>query len=160
MPINTLMKKRYFFFVFFGMILGYLAINDHWFEDERDIYFPITAEQIRAGVAHLRAEQGGAVSVLQSAKERLNLPYKKNYERDIHERMQLLAVVAYSKQVPVTESKDFFLNLARNKNENILVRRQAYKHWLNLSEQKNVGLVQLATFSDESMLESLTQGQN
>ncbi|MCC2678319.1 MAG: hypothetical protein K0R29_895 [Pseudobdellovibrio sp.] len=154
------MKKHYFFFVFFGTLLGYLAVTDHWFEDERDIYFPITAEQIRAGVAQRRAEQSGELSVLQSAKQRFDLPYKKNYERDLRERMQLLGVVAHSKTVTVAESKDFFLNLARNKNENILVRRQAYKHWLKLSSPQNSGLVQLASFSDETMLESLTQGQN
>lgn len=154
------MKKHYFFFLIFGTVLGYLAITEHWFEDERDIYFPITAEQIRAGVAQKRAEQNGDVSVLQSAKDRFGLPYKKNYERDLRERLQLLGVVAHSKTVSVSDSKDFFLNLARKKDENILVRRQAYKHWLNLSDRKNAGLVQLATFSDESMLESLTQGQN
>lgn len=154
------MKKYYFFFVFFGTVLGYLAITDHWFEDERDIYFPITAEQIRAGVAQKRAEQSGDISALQAARDRFELPYKKNYERDLRERLQLLGIVAHSKNTSVAESKDFFLNLARKKNENILVRRQAYKHWLQLSSPEKSGLVQLASFSDESMLESLTQTEN
>ncbi len=154
------MKKYYFFFVFFGTVLGYLAITEHWFEDERDIYFPITAQQIRAGVAQMRAEQNGDVAVLQSAKVRFDLPYRTNYDRDLKERLQLLGTVAHSKNVTVADSKEFFLNLARNKNENILVRRQAYKHWLKLSSPNSASLVRLATFSDETMLESLTEGQN
>lgn len=154
------MKKHYFFFVFFGTVLGYLAITDHWFEDERDIYFPITAEQIRAGVAQKRAEHSNEASALQAAKERFELPYKKNYERDLRERLQLLGVVAHSNNVTAEESKEFFLGLARKKNENILIRRQAYKHWLRLSSPQKTGLVQLASFSDESMLESLTQTEN
>lgn len=154
------MKKRYFFLVILGAFVGYFSVSDHWLEDERDVYFPITAEQIRAGVAQTREAQSGHVSALQSAKEKFNLPYKKNYERDLRERMQLLTIMAHSKSVPVAETKEFFLTLARNKNEDMLVRRLAYKNWLELHEDKKENLVQLATFSDESMLESLTQGQN
>jgi len=153
------MKKRYYFLIFFGAMLGYFSVAEHWFEDESDLYFPITAEQIRAGV-RAQAQQNNGISVLQNAKERFNAPYKKNYERDLHERLELLSTLIHSKQVPVAESKAFFLNLARNKNENIVIRRQAYKQWLQLTDQKKETLVQLATFSDESMLEALTQGHN
>jgi hypothetical protein len=153
------MKKRYYFLIFFGAMLGYFSVTDHWFEDERDIYFPITAEQIRAGV-HAQAEQSADVSALQAAKERFSLAYKKNYERDVRERLEVLSAVAHSKTISAAESKNFFLSLARNKNENIVIRRQAYKNWLQLKNERKENLVQLAAFSDESMLESLTQGQD
>jgi hypothetical protein len=153
------MKKRYYFLVFFGAMLGYFSVADHWFEDERDLYFPITAEQIRAGV-RAQAEQNAGLTALQSAKERFNTPYKKNYERDLRQRLELLNNLAHTKAAPIAETKEFFLSLAKNKNENIVVRRQAYKNWMNLHDNKKENLVQLATFSDESMLESLTQGQD
>jgi hypothetical protein len=153
------MKKRYYFLIFFGALLGYFSVTDHWFEDERDIYFPITAEQLRAGV-HAQAEQTAGLSLLQSAKDRFNSPYKKNYERDLRDRLSLLNEVVNAKQIPANDSKEFFLSLAKNKNENIVVRRQAYKNWLHLSEDKKSQQAQLATFSDETMLESLTQEQN
>ncbi|MGZ3691271.1 MAG: hypothetical protein ACXVAX_07195, partial [Pseudobdellovibrio sp.] len=42
------MKKRYIVLTVVGLILGYIAKTDYWFEDEREVYFPITKEQIRS----------------------------------------------------------------------------------------------------------------
>ncbi len=33
--------------ILLGYFAGYLAVTNHWFEDERDVYFPITKEQLK-----------------------------------------------------------------------------------------------------------------
>lgn len=39
--------KKYIVLGILSLLVGYIAITDHWFVDERDIYFPITKEQLR-----------------------------------------------------------------------------------------------------------------
>lgn len=39
--------KKYLILGLLSLLLGYFAVADHWFVDERDIYFPITKEQLR-----------------------------------------------------------------------------------------------------------------
>lgn len=42
------MKKNYVLLMILAILLGYLAKINYWFEDERDIYFPISKEQLKA----------------------------------------------------------------------------------------------------------------
>lgn len=41
------MKKYYVALTILATLIGYLAKTNYWFEDERDIYFPITKEQLK-----------------------------------------------------------------------------------------------------------------
>ena len=41
------MKKRYLIAAVLGLILGFWAKIDYWFVDERDVFFPITKEDLR-----------------------------------------------------------------------------------------------------------------
>ncbi|MGZ3692391.1 MAG: hypothetical protein ACXVAX_12865, partial [Pseudobdellovibrio sp.] len=61
------------------------------------------------------------------------------------------------KQLNAQEVKNYFHEIARNEKENILVRRQAYKNWVALGSQKEERLAQLVNFSDEQMMQSLTE---
>jgi len=42
------MKKNYVLLMILAILLGYIAKTNYWFEDERDIYFPISKEQLKA----------------------------------------------------------------------------------------------------------------
>lgn len=42
------MKKYYIGFAMVGLLVGYFAKVQYWFEDEKDVFFPITKEQLRA----------------------------------------------------------------------------------------------------------------
>lgn len=41
------MKKYYVILAVLAILAGYVAKTNHWFEDERDIYFPISKEQLK-----------------------------------------------------------------------------------------------------------------
>ena len=41
------MKKYYLLLAGLAILLGYIVKTNYWFEDERDIYFPITKEQLK-----------------------------------------------------------------------------------------------------------------
>ena len=227
------MKKRYFALAAIGLILGYLAKIDFWFEDERDVYFPITKEQLRTKVR--AAKQAGmqnnsstpaqfsnsagpinnAVSTyvdlarlsqnllfneiynnkvlqqeanhgvyFQMIQSRLYSEYPRSvasshsnaYEREVANRLGLLRAMSHFwmspntvKNVEPKQIKEFFHDIAKNKNENIMVRRQAYKNWLTFgdsaqqSEKQRLAansdsrLLHLVSLSDESLIESLTE---
>ena len=226
------MKKRYLALALAGIILGYIAKVNYWFEDEREIYFPITKEQIRSKV---RAEKLARLQnsptksqistttipasvtsyadlsklsqnllfneiynnkVLQHEPHhslyfqmiyaRLNSQYPQSssgisnnsYEREVENRLGLLRAMSHFwasptevKNVDPKQIKDFFYSVAKNKNENIMVRRQAYKNWLTFGEQvadvqkqrvaenSDRRLLHLVSFSDESLIESLTHSE-
>jgi hypothetical protein len=73
------------------------------------------------------------------------------------------------KNVDSKQIKGFFHDVAKNKNENIMVRRQAYKNWLTFgdgaqqSEKQRLAansdsrLLHLVSLSDEFLIESLTE---
>ena len=150
------MKKRYYYLALAGLILGYFAKADYWLQDEKDAYFPISAEQIRAGVREAQNPQNRITeknSSFENVKEKLTAKYRKNYSQDVRERLNLLKTMAENKNL---NAQQFYHDLARSNDQDILVRRQAYKNWL-MSKNKNEHLQQLATFSDGGMLNSLTQ---
>lgn len=41
------MKKYYVSLAAVGLLLGFIAKSNYWFEDERDVFFPITKEQLK-----------------------------------------------------------------------------------------------------------------
>jgi|GEM_PF-4723240 len=41
------MKKYYFILATLAILFGYFAKTNNWFDDERDLYFPITKEQLK-----------------------------------------------------------------------------------------------------------------
>ena len=98
------------------------------------------------------------------------------YEREVANRLGLLRAMSHFWTVPNSvknvdkkQIKDFFHDVAKNKNENIMVRRQAYKNWLTFgdsagqSEKQRLAansdsrLLHLVSLSDESLIESLTE---
>ena len=227
------MKKRYFALAVVGLFLGYLAKMNYWFEDERDVYFPITKEQLRtkvrnvkqAGMQNNKAAQTQANGVtgavensnpgfvdltnlsqnllfneiynnkvlqqeahqkvyFQMIQSRLTSEYPHSvasshsnaYEREVANRLGLLRAMSQFwatpntvKNVDAKQIKDFFHDVAKNKTENIMVRRQAYKNWLTFgdsaqqSEKQRLAansdsrLLHLVSLSDESLIESLTE---
>lgn len=226
------MKKRYFALAAVGLILGYFAKMDYWFEDERDVYFPISKEQLRSKVRAVKqagmqnnqvtsqvGKSTGSVDkaapsyvdlahlsqnllfneiynnkvlqqedhhgvYFQMIQSRLNSEYPRSvasshssaYEREVANRLGLLRAMSHFwttpnnvKTVEAKQIKDFFHDVAKNKNENIMVRRQAYKNWLTFgdsaqqSEKQRLAansdsrLLHLVSLSDESLIESLTE---
>lgn len=186
------MKKRYLFLSLVGLILGYIAKTDYWFEDEREVYFPITKEQLRAHAKALQTNPSlqqslnlnrhsqDELSFFLMLKNKMNSEYptqsnlNSKYEREVARRLSLLKTMQHQwpdqksyKQINPQELKNYFHSLARNEKENILVRRQAYKNWLSLSNQQELKnekliehnkerLAQLVNFSDAEMIDSLT----
>ena len=226
------MKKRYIFLAVLGLILGYTAKTNYWFEDERDVYFPITKEQLRARVRSKLSEKNAANSnqstqniqtvvapkdesglvdisslsrsllfneiynnkiltnknhqnaYFQMIKIRLQNKYPPSsatahagqYEREVADRLGLLRAMSHfwknPSDVPSVEQREikkFFHDIAKNKDENIMVRRQAYKNWLvfgdsptrydktRLAASTDSRLLHLVSFSDEQLIESLTE---
>lgn len=227
------MKKRYFALAVAGLILGYFAKVNYVFEDERDVYFPITKEQLRSKVRAVkqagmqnnsvtptqannptgsidhanpqyvdlaRLSQNGLFNEIynnkvlqqeahhgvyfQMIQSRLSSEYPRSvasshssaYEREVANRLGLLramsqfwAIPNSVKNVDAKQIKNFFHDVAKNKNENIMVRRQAYKNWLTFgdsaqqSEKQRLAansdsrLLHLVSLSDESLIESLTE---
>lgn len=41
------MKKKYIALAVLGLLIGYFSKIYFWSEDERDVYFPITKEQLK-----------------------------------------------------------------------------------------------------------------
>jgi hypothetical protein len=99
-----------------------------------------------------------------------------SYEREVADRLDLLRAMSYFWKTPSSvsnvnrdEIKKFFHDIAKNKDENILVRRQAYKNWLIFNERltgyektrlaanKESRLLHLVSFSDDQLIESLTE---
>ena len=165
------MKKRYIFLAIAGLILGYAAKVEKWFEDEREIYFPITAEQIRAGVRQAQSSSNSRRThysySVDNLKNKFQKKYGKNYKREINQRLALLKLTDFKQDsLQYVQAKQFYLELARNQNEDLLVRRQAYKNWLSMNQLTNekkvetVRLGHLADFSDDKMLNSLTLQEN
>ena len=226
------MKKRYLALAAAGIILGYLAKMDYWFEDERDVYFPITKEQLQSRVRAVKqagmqnsvgtvAQNTNATGSIDNAnpsfvdlaslsqnllfneiynnkvlqqeahhgvyfqmiQSRLNSEYPSSvasshssaYEREVANRLGLLRAMSHFWATPTTiknvdakQVKEFFHIVAKNKSENIMVRRQAYKNWLTFGESSqqidkqrlaansDSRLLHLVSLSDEALIESLT----
>lgn len=232
------MKKYYVGLAFLGLLLGYTAKMGYWFQDERDVFFPITKEQLRAKkqlqknqMQHDDGEKASAENNLaktaneptaaststpvnldklsqselfnqiynqkvlnekqnhgtyfQMIRTRLNsayppvvdTKYRSGYEHEVADRIGLLRAMAKfwntPKQLSGVDSKSvklLFYNLAQNKNENLMVRRQAFKNWLyfgdsvsqvekrKLASAADTRLLHLVALSDEDLIESLTTG--
>lgn len=65
------MKKYYIGFAIVGLLVGYFAKVQYWFEDEKDVFFPITKEQLRAHknkqAAASQTQQGSGNNVVATA---------------------------------------------------------------------------------------------
>ncbi len=97
------------------------------------------------------------------------------YEKEVANRLGLLKAMSQfwptPKEVSVNqkEIKQFFHGIARNKEENFMVRRQAFKNWLTFgnsvaqSEKTQLlasadsKLLHLISLSDENLIQSLTE---
>lgn len=203
------MMKRYVALAVVGLVIGYVAQSNYWFEDERDVYFPITKEQLQAKVratklAQAQAQDLNAPELLAAiynekvlTREFLQKDYFKKIETyftahhaatDSNERSQkniletkhklsFLMALSTNWSTPQkisgfapNEYATFLKKLAQNKEEHLLVRKQAYKNWLaftqealatnNHSASEKVRLAQLVTFSDSQMIDSLSQNEN
>lgn len=115
---------------------------------------------------------------------RLNQPYPiagaskhaGNAEREIASRLGLLRAMSMYWPTPKqvhgvnhTVIKNFFAQVAKNKKENLMIRRQAYKNWLTfgdsvsqadktrMAENADSRLLHLVSLSDENLIESLTE---
>ena len=117
-------------------------------------------------------------------KNRLQSPYMNStykvqaYQKEMNNRLSILKAMAdfWSsekdlKYISAVQLKKFFLDVARNKDENIVIRRQAYKNLITFENYKdmvdqkrkiasNSKLLHLVSFSDESMIESLANNEN
>ena len=189
------MKKRYVVLAALGIAFGYIAKTDHWFEDEREIYFPITKEQLRASVKaewaeknNQKSEQLNIVDVIASKQlarhdlqgqifraidKRLAKPYgidSHRNEREVIQRLNLLQAMSHYwpndkvlLQVAPGQLKDLLLRLAKDNNEDMQVRRQAYKYWMNfcaasgMISTEKAKLANLATHSDSRLIATLAQ---
>ena len=217
------MKKYYITFSMLGLLLGYFAKMNYWFEDEKDIFFPITKEQLKVTKTNTVAVAAGPalLATSSSAKtvpadlvkmnqaelfnelynnkvldqtahqqvyfemiqsrlsnkypEGIKLKHESAYEREVANRLGLLRAMSLfwptPKQVGLvdrTAIKNFFAHVAKNKNENLMVRRQAYKNWLTfgnsvaqdeknrMAQNADSRLLHLVSLSDENLIESLT----
>lgn len=228
------MKKYYVGFAIVGLLVGYFAKVQYWFEDEKDVFFPITKEQLRvkknkpavtaqnipaddaanavAGTSTAATGTAAASAValeglsqyelfnqlynskvlneknnhavyFEKIKSRLTSPYqygvagehKSAYEKEVANRLGLLKAMASfwptPKQVQYDHKqiKQFFFEVAANKKENLMVRRQAYKNWLSFGDTVLVAdknkflaandteLLHLVSLSDDALAETLTE---
>ena len=220
------MKKYYFIFGMLGLLIGYFSKLDFWFEDGRDVFFPITKAQLKkkrtaqpvpdvavtpqnVAAASTNAPtpivdlenlsqfelfhqlynskvlvpRGSHVAYFAKIKNRINSKYpapvksehRTAYEKEVANRLGLLKAMSQfwptPKEVSVNqkEIKQFFHDIARNKEENFMVRRQAFKNWLTFGNsvaqnEKNQllasadsKLLHLISLSDENLIQSLTE---
>lgn len=162
------MRKFYISLAVVGLIAGYIAKSDYWFENEQDIYFPITREQLkvkRVVDSELNFE---------TIKSRLTSPYpeksplhSKNYDREVKARLGLLQAMFVYWSAPATQVKvnsaavkNLFAQVAKSKTENLMVRRQAYRNWLTFqvpAGPSTTRLASLASHSDENLIGNLTK---
>lgn len=197
--------KRYVALAVVGLFVGYVAQSNFWFEDERDVYFPITKEQLQmkvrtTKVANAQAQDLKAPDLLTAiynekvlTKGFLQKDYFNKIEtyftahsadvdmtaqkKSLELKHKLSFLMAFStnwsapQKISGFEPKEyaqFLKRIAQNKNEHLLVRKQAYKNWLAFSQDgliahsgaEKVRLAQLVTFSDTQMIDSLSQGEN
>lgn len=221
------MKKYYFIFGILGLLIGYFSKLDFWFEDGRDVFFPITKAQLKKKKtaqpipdAPSETAQSAAVALtktpapiadlenlsqfelfhqlynskvlvspsnhavyFEKIKNRINSKYpaavrsehRTAYEKEVANRLGLLKAMSQfwpsPKEVSVNqkEIKLFFHGIARNKEENFMVRRQAFKNWLTFGNSVTANektqllasadsrLLHLISLSDETLIQSLTE---
>lgn len=224
------MKKYYIIIGLAGLLFGYFAKYDFWFEDARDTFFPITKETIKQSVqnktdttdsntdkpteqpttaAEKKAnsepvnldilagnalfkelynnkaltEKNNQSVYFEKIKKRLTSPYPafkdvefgSEYESEVTNRLGILRAMSHFWSKPSLVSvnpdkmKKFFYQIADNKNENLMVRRQAYKNWLyfgksvSAEEKKRFiagadsEMLHLISVSDDELISSLTK---
>ena len=221
------MKKYYFIFGMLGLLIGYFSKLDFWFEDGRDVFFPITKAQLKKKKTAQPAEDVPAVTpqniaatttktpapivdlenlsqfelfhqlynskvlvspgshavYFEKIKNRINSKYpapvqsehRTAYEKEVANRLGLLKAMSQfwptPKEVSINQKdiKQFFHGIARNKEENFMVRRQAFKNWLTfgnsvaqnektqLLASADSKLLHLISLSDENLIQSLTE---
>lgn len=101
--------------------------------------------------------------------------HKTNYEKEVANRLGLLRAMSQfwpsprDVKVNQKEIKNFFHHIAKNKNENFMIRRQAFKSWLSFGNtvsqtEKNKllagadsRLLHLVSLSDENLMQALTE---
>ncbi len=224
------MKKYYIILAVLGLFIGYFSKMNFWFEDAREVFFPISKAQLKAkknavAVTWKSASEDASPAdstpspstslpqpvdleklsqyelfhqlynarILQEAtnhefyfekiKARLTSKYpiavktehKSNYEKEVADRLGLLRAMSHfwpsPKEVHYDHKtiKQFFYEVANNKDENLMVRRQAYRNWLsfgNSVSRNDKGrfiasnddrLLHLVSLSDENLIETLTE---
>lgn len=223
------MKKYYFIFGVLGLLIGYFSKLDFWFEDGRDVFFPITKAQLKKKKPVVPAVDTAVPAVVPSAanggseknpapiadleslsqselfhqlynskvlvprasqavyfekiKNRIKSKYpvavqsehRTAYEKEVANRLGLLKAMSQfwptPKEVSVSqkEIRQLFHEVARNKEENFMVRRQAFKNWLTfgnsvaqneksqLLASADSKLLHLISLSDENLIQSLTE---
>lgn len=172
------MKKFYISLAVIGIVAGYIAKSDFWLEDERDVYFPITREQLKVrkpSATDLADWSHNHKQTFDVIKKRLATQYpeksatsSKAYDREVKARLGLLHAMSVYWGAPAAQLeidtavvKNFFAELAKSKNENLMIRRQAYKNWVafqrNYTLEESQRLASLASHSDENLLQSLTE---
>ncbi len=191
------MIKRYYLFAAFGLIFGYTAQSNYWFVDERDVYFPITREQLQLNVRNtnmaLTEKSAPNATILLNDIYNLHALKKASLQKEylleiknyfylpekttlnIKHKLNLLTALSIYWNSNSTivglepnEYSLFLIQLAKNKTENILVRKQAYKNWLLINkpvvaENKKIQynrLAQLVNFSDENLMNSISESEN
>ncbi len=153
------MKKYYVLLAFFGLLAGYNAESDNWLEDDRDVYFPITKEQLKVKKTNVA---GLDYDVIKSRLESEYPKSAKSAQREVKARLGLLQAMAVLWQATgsgaePSQLRNFYAQLAKSKHENLLVRRQAYKNWLAFQDKPNNRLASLANHSDENLIGSLAE---
>lgn len=101
--------------------------------------------------------------------------HKTDYEKEVANRIGLLKAMARfwpsPREVSVDQTviKQFFFDIAKNKKENFMVRRQAYKNWLTFGDTVSPSdknrllasadgrLLHLISLSDENLIQNLTE---
>lgn len=127
--------------------------------------------------------RGSQAVYFEKIKSRINSKYpapvksehRTAYEKEVANRLGLLKAMSQfwptPKEVSVSqkEIKQLFHDIARNKEENFMVRRQAFKNWLSFGNsvarnEKNQllasadsKLLHLISLSDENLIQSLTE---
>ncbi len=221
------MKKYYFIFGILGLLVGYFSKSDFWFEDGRDIYFPITKAQLKkkslppaaattpvsAVIQNNGVQAASSPSIVEldklsqaelfhelynskilqskttqavyfeKIKNRFQTQYpaavkeehRTGYEKEVANRLGILRAMSHfwptPREVSVNkvELKKFFQEIAKNKNENFMIRRQAIKSWLTFGNSVSQGekeqlfgtadsrLLHLVSLSDEALIQSLAE---
>ena len=202
------MMKRYVALAVIGLVVGYVAQSNYLFQDERDVFFPITKQQLQtkvrsAKIAEAKAHQLNAPDLLAAIYNQKVLTrdfnqkdyFKKietyftahqpgstattphNSALELKHKLSFLIAFSANWNTPQKisgfqpqEYAQFLKNLAQNRNEHILVRKQAYKNWLSFTQEtvavnarsatEKLRLAQLVTFSDAQMIDSLSQNEN
>ena len=224
------MKKYYIILAVLGLFIGYFSKMNFWFEDAREVFFPISKAQLKTKKiavavtgkspsedaspadstptptaslpspvdleklsqyelfhqlynARVLQQTSNHEIYFEKIKARLTSKYpvavatehKSIYEKEVADRLGLLRAMLHfwssPKEVRYDHKsiKQFFYEVANNKDENLMIRRQAYKNWLSFGNSvsrtdkgrflasNDDRLLHLVSLSDENLIETLTE---